>query len=528
MDFISNLPEPILHHIMSMLPDKDAAGTCVLSKSWYLTHSTFPILVFNESRFVKFNDKYNKNNFTTKRKQFYHYVDNTLLQFHIEDLSIQQLKLWLNLNDWIIKSRILPHIDFWIELARQGNVQVLDLTLHGIDNLQLNCIRYCIPSIVAQAKFLVKLSLDGCISLGEKFLSHPIEFSSLKVLNLAHVYFEDKRVFHNLLTSCRCIENINLSSCFGIDSVYIQGLSKLKEVKISGVITEIEIDALSLQSFQFSRGRADISNTIKIDKCTNLKELSLICFNITHQWVLQHYHLFTSIQTLELQYCCMPQRMNFYFPKLKVIKLQNCVRLGNAYIDAARLYQCSFIYCIVSNMLPIVSFVNCSTQLEISVKLSIQGDHFTFDYCKLKKFFLALQCRNISANISLWNIQKDENLLHNSSNHPPLLKHLHLDFLLENEVSFSHVTSLLWSCHPSIITCRLSNRKLIKVLCETLMNGKECFCSSRDIKCWWHDLKDVKITCPSLFDGNEICFDCKTLLEALPPFIRGDATFTFE
>ncbi|KAE9616183.1 putative leucine-rich repeat domain, L domain-containing protein [Lupinus albus] len=288
----------------------------------------------------KFNDKYNKINFTTKRKQFYHYVDNTLLWFHIQVLSIQQLKLWLNLNDWIIKSRILPHIDFWIEVARQGNVQVLDLTLHGIDNLHPNCIRYCIPSIVAQAKSLVKLSLDGCISLGEKFLSHPIEFSSLKVLNIAHVYFEDND------------ENINLSSCVGINSGYIQGLSKLKEVKISWDIAEIEINAPSLQSFQFSRGRADISNTIKIDKCTNLKELSLICFSITHQWLLQHYHIFTSIQTLELQYCCTPQMMNFYFPQLKVIKLQNCVRLGNAYIDAARLYQCSFIYCSVANMLP--------------------------------------------------------------------------------------------------------------------------------------------------------------------------------
>ncbi|XP_019417927.1 PREDICTED: putative F-box protein At3g58860 [Lupinus angustifolius] len=469
MDFISNLPEPILHHIMSMLPDKDAAGTCVLSKAWNHTHSTFPILVFNESRYVKYHDKYNvdRENLPTKRKQFYDYVDNTLLWFHIQGLSIQQLKLWLNFNDRVIKSAIIHHIDYWIELAMECNVQVLDLTLYGVANLHPNSVRYCMPWSVALLRSLVKLCLDGCISLDEEFLIFPIEFSSLKVLSLVRVHFGDKRVFQNLLSSCPCIEYINLSSCVGIDSVCIQGLSKLKEVKISGNIMGIEIDAPTLQSFHFSRGRVDIHNTIKINKCVNLKELSLICFNITHQWFLQHCHLFSSIQTLELKFCTMPHRVNVSFPQLKIIKLQNCDTLGNAYIDAARLYKCSFIYSSASNMLPMVSFVNCSTQLEISVKLCIHGYAGAFDYCKLKEFFLELQCRNVSAIISLWNIEGDfvlqENELHDFSIQPPLLKHLHLYFLCEKDVSFSLVTSLLWSCHPSIISCRLSNRKLIKV-----------------------------------------------------------------
>jgi hypothetical protein len=42
----------------------------------------------------------------------------------------------------------------------------------------------------------------------------------------------------------------------------------------------------------------------------------------------------------------------------------------------------------------------------------------------------------------------------------------------------------------------------------------DCFCSSSDIKCWWHDLKDVKVTnSMKKMDEN---VDLKTILDSLP------------
>jgi hypothetical protein len=42
----------------------------------------------------------------------------------------------------------------------------------------------------------------------------------------------------------------------------------------------------------------------------------------------------------------------------------------------------------------------------------------------------------------------------------------------------------------------------------------DCFCSSSDIKCWWHALKDVKVTnSMKKMDEN---VDLKTILDSLP------------
>ena len=52
---IENLPDIVLHDILSRLPEKDAARTSVLSKKWAEIWSTFPILSFTDTE--KFHEK---------------------------------------------------------------------------------------------------------------------------------------------------------------------------------------------------------------------------------------------------------------------------------------------------------------------------------------------------------------------------------------------------------------------------------------------------------------------------------------
>ncbi|KAL3634895.1 hypothetical protein CASFOL_021949 [Castilleja foliolosa] len=65
VDRLSQLPQPILHSILSLLPQKHAVRTCVLSKSWrYLWHGRFN---------VEFRD-----NCFARKKEFWSFLDNTL------------------------------------------------------------------------------------------------------------------------------------------------------------------------------------------------------------------------------------------------------------------------------------------------------------------------------------------------------------------------------------------------------------------------------------------------------------------
>lgn len=42
------------------------------------------------------------------------------------------------------------------------------------------------------------------------------------------------------------------------------------------------------------------------------------------------------------------------------------------------------------------------------------------------------------------------------------------------------------------------------------INKDECFCSSSHTKCWWHDLKGVKVISPMMIGEN---VDFKTMIE---------------
>jgi len=48
---------------------------------------------------------------------------------------------------------------------------------------------------------------------------------------------------------------------------------------------------------------------------------------------------------------------------------------------------------------------------------------------------------------------------------------------------------------------------------------EECFCGYGHTKCWWHGLKDVKV---SSSRKSEESIDFKTLFDALPTFLPGE------
>jgi hypothetical protein len=105
--------------------------------------------------------------------------------------------------------------------------------------------------------------------------------------------------------------------------------------------------------------------------------------------------------------------------------------------------------------------------------------------------------------------------------HVYLLHQTHCIWVL-NVCTF-YVYEFMWNFWVPIWFLFVNGLKL-QFFYERLMRRKDddCFCSSMDTKCWWHDLKDVKVTNSMKISEN---VDLKTMLDSLP---RGKISFMLE
>ncbi|KAK7349237.1 hypothetical protein VNO77_06437 [Canavalia gladiata] len=534
-DLVSNLPKTILHDILSKLPEKDAARTSVLSKAWAETWSTFPILSFCDTKIIGTFPQPSED-FGRKRRNFIDYVKRTLLRFRDQGLAIKEFKLGINSFDLQYMS---PDVDLWLMLASESGVEVLELCLpdgpEPDEEGQDQC--YILPAGVIETKSLNKLVLMGGIRVDQAFLNHSFKFLSLRVLSLWLVLLGDERAIEHLISCCPLIEYITLRCCsvlnhggrrglpesrtFRMNSISMLGLSKLKGVDVQGV-QEVNVDAPSLENFCFCPGDLHAPFKMNFDKCRNLRELhlwSLKSTTLTDKWVLDLFPKFPFLESLKFVNCTMSETINISSVQLKVLELSNCSNLKEVNIDAPNLLSCG--YCSNGASKPVISFLKCSSQLEVNVLLHIDY----MDLSNLREFIQNFNPQNVLASLSLFIHQPivDElnlNVLQVSSP-PPSIKRLDLRAVPKNKALYLPlVSSLLSSCCPATISLSLHSffccRAFIEFFYETLMGRKEeCFCSSSHTKCWWHGLKDVKVSSSKKTDEN---VDFKTMLDALPTF----------
>ncbi|XP_057455255.1 uncharacterized protein LOC130746595 [Lotus japonicus] len=534
-DHISDLPIIILHDILSRLPEKDAARASVLSKAWAETLSTFPILSFSISKMIGMCSLTTEEEFSMIRKNFVDYVKKTLLRFHDQGLAIKELQLNVDCFDFHYMSR---HVDLWLKLAAESGVEVLELCLPYRYELKeegrLCC--YVLPTGVLEAKSLKKLVLKGGIFVDQAFMKHSIKFFSLRELTLRRVLLEDEQVIEYLISRCPLIEYVTLTFCsvlkpggaggllrsraFKMKSMSMRGLLKLKGVDIIG-IQEVYVDSPSLENLCYCADDFYLTCKLEFERCKNLKSLHLRHFKstvITQKWFIELFLKFPFLESLKLDNCTMSERICISSDKLTVLMLSKCSNLKEVIIDAPNLSSCQYVGHRAPK--PIISFLRSSSQLEVNVEMYF--DHL--DLSDLREFIQNFKPQNVLASLSLsidQSIVDEFNpIVLQDSSPPPIIKHLNLQSVPENETLFwPVVNSLLSSCCPETISLCLHSyccsRAFIEFLYETLVGRKEndCFCSSGSAKCWWHGLKGVKITNTSNTDGNA---DFKTTLDALP------------
>ncbi|KAK6138612.1 hypothetical protein DH2020_027637 [Rehmannia glutinosa] len=229
MDRISELPQAILHHILSFLSQDEAAETSLLSKSWNYVWSTRPNIEFREKWFH--GDK----------EKFMSVLNKTLQGYHDQNLCVHEFLVEMSRVD----SEIVLLLEKWIPRVVL-NMGVKKFSLYNYSKI---AVYFDLPSVVFEAKALQKLYLYGC-KLNPKPLDKVL-FKHLKTLSLEQAYITDE-TFEKIISSCHLIEYVILDRCEGLRTIKVNENHKyLKDFQLKEVHdVSIEIDAPTLETFK--------------------------------------------------------------------------------------------------------------------------------------------------------------------------------------------------------------------------------------------------------------------------------------
>ncbi|QHO33402.1 hypothetical protein HN51_027110 [Arachis hypogaea] len=521
MDRISALPKPILHDILARLPEKDAAMTSVLSNEWRDTWYSFPILsICDRIIFGSYSPQ-----IISKLDKLIGYVTRRLLKLREQSLTIKVFKLDMMREH---NKYMSHHFDLWMNMVSENRVEVLELCLFYFDTYRVP--PYDLPRCVFEVKSLTKLVLKGKIKLNQSFFNHSIKLFSLRTLCLRDLLVEDKGIIEHLISHCPLLEDLTVSCCLVykkknpfenekfVESLFLHGLQKLKEAEIQG-IKEVYIDAPNLENLCYAYGpfyNLEAPLRLNLDSFTRLRCLRLRNSSITEKWLLDLFHNFPFLEHLELCSCNMLERINISSAQLMILEVNSDLKEVN--IDAPNLL--SFYYC--GDDRAIISFLTSS-------------DHLVFDaspahdsrrgYYSLREFILNIKPRKVLASLSLSVYHMDgieQNCLsiQQVSSIPPSIKCLELDSSPneDEDLYFHYMNWLLSCCCPKTISFFFQDDYGMKpftvFVYELLMGRKkqEWFDHFGDTKCWWHDLKIVKLTY-SFNDDEKV--DFKTAVNSI-------------
>ncbi|MFS7929173.1 putative F-box domain, FBD domain, leucine-rich repeat domain superfamily [Helianthus anomalus] len=189
---ISQLPDCILHHILSFIPTKDVVKTAILSKKWNNVWTSVSNLDFDDALlYANEADARDPPDETC----FINFVERVL---SLRDAS--------NIKNFRLSCRVFFNascIHSWISSAIMHNVQTLDLCLFVDDS-------FVLPSSVFRSQTLTSLKLEmNCV------LEFPtvIYLPYLKTLHLSLVTFANDGSTQKLFSGCPVLEELTLVDC---------------------------------------------------------------------------------------------------------------------------------------------------------------------------------------------------------------------------------------------------------------------------------------------------------------------------
>ncbi|KAL3634831.1 hypothetical protein CASFOL_021885 [Castilleja foliolosa] len=380
MDRLSQMPQPILHNILSLLSQRDAIRTCVLSKSWrYLWHGRY--------NFELRGDDY----FFDRIKEFWSFVDKTLQRYLDQNLSLQKFLVDIHYKvDFVLLKK-------WIPLL------IMNM---GISSFTL--IFYCsklfpLPLVVFQSESLVELHLQQC-DLRTLKSADNVKLNNLQTLRLHIVDITDE-IFEKIISSCPLIDNLDLYMCSGLKSIKLHKHHNIKDfacwVSDDQTIIEFE-DPHPLES-------VCIQNCLKCYlrhknmHFTHLKSLDLYRVHLPVETFDNFSSFFPCLSELILYSCDGLKEFLLSSSSIKrlILKMDQRDRI-KAFIDTPNILYFEY-SCYGEGVLPSIKFTTTSNEwksnISLSYKLKPSGKDTTSWFLKLNKLLTALSQSHITLNL---------------------------------------------------------------------------------------------------------------------------------
>ncbi|KAJ4700981.1 F-box protein [Melia azedarach] len=192
-DRISGLPDPILRHILSFLPTKDAVATSILSSRWKLVWTSLTNLCFDNRLCLQHEDTYDLINDAST--MFENFVNRVLVLSYPVDINKFSLHCY--------KLRYLACLHSWVSIAIMRNVCEIELSIKILDSLM----SIELPESIYTSKTLEVLKLKGDFVI--RLPPSGLCFPTLKILHI-EIYNCVDNFTETLLSNCPVLEDLSI------------------------------------------------------------------------------------------------------------------------------------------------------------------------------------------------------------------------------------------------------------------------------------------------------------------------------
>ncbi|XP_074281972.1 putative F-box/LRR-repeat protein At3g18150 [Silene latifolia] len=504
MDRLSDLPDFIIHHIISYLGTEEACRSTILSKRWAHIWSTGFILEFKPEFFSPkidgdcleelsivdgtsiIDDIYSEETM----ERLMNFIESTMRRYSEKNLSIRKFTLEYP----IIYQEMARRFDRWIGIALRNQVEELSLSV-----IPENLPSYALPAILFSAKSLTSIKLCWV----RIPYSENLKLISLQSLDLLQVDV-DEHMLYDIIKSCP-LKFLKLEWCSGFTNISIPSCSKLESLHVVGnkgivpLDRRILVDTSTIRCLTYKGDEEDDLPLIIFtpNSKKNLKKLRIFSVVFSEESFSKLVSELPSIEIMSFFGCVMPKNIRIASQTLTELGLHDyCYDLVNVALEAPKLH--SFCY---NGDLQLSSVINSHSNYNAYLHLIID-ELDTRAWLRIKKLLSNSNgcCKILSIILSdatepteTTEIEFNKDQLSEIHDEPLYdLQELKLSLTCSTSVPEESsckalIDGLLWCCRPDILSLSInlpSDNNVIRTLLDILQ---------KKVKYWKHPLKRIEI-----------------------------------